>query len=153
MIYPSADKIDKEIESKYALVVLAAKRARQIKEGAPHLIETKSVNSLTIALEEIADGKIKYEFDESSLAGQEALEDLRAVVGHRDIATDGDSSANLDEPENLRAAKALLGADLTANAALLGDEDDEDGDDTEPEEEEEEAPLASLDDEAEGPEA
>lgn len=152
MIYPSADKIDKEIESKYALVVLAAKRARQIKEGAPHLIQTASVNSLTIALEEIADGKIKYEFDESSLAGQEALEDLRAVVGHRDIVTDGDSAANLDEPENLRAAKALLGADLSASAAL-GDEDDEDAEEAEAEEEEEEAPLASLDDEAEGREA
>ena len=152
MIYPSADKIDKEIESKYALVVLAAKRARQIKEGAPHLIQTASANALTIALEEIAGGKIKYEFDESSLAGQEALEDLRAVVGARDIVTDGDSAANLDEPENLRAAKALLGADLSAGSAL-GDEDDEDAEEAEADEEEEEAPLASLDDEAEGPEA
>ncbi len=150
MIYPSADKIDKEIESKYALVVLAAKRARQIKEGAPHLIQTESANALTIALEEIADGKIKYEFDESSLAGQEALEDLRAVVGHRDIATDSDSAANLDEPENLRAAKALLGADLSANAALGEDEDEEE---EEADEEEEEAPLGAPDDEAEGREA
>ena len=152
MIYPSADKIDKEIESKYALVVLAAKRARQIKEGAPHLIQTDSANALTIALEEIAGGKIKYEFDESSLAGQEALEDLRAVVGARDIVTDGDSAANLDEPENLRAAKALLGADLSASGTL-GDEDDEDAEEVEAEEEEDEAPPGTLDDEAEGPEA
>jgi DNA-directed RNA polymerase subunit omega len=39
-------------------VVLAAKRAKQIKEGAPVLIETASTNPLTIALEEIAAGKV-----------------------------------------------------------------------------------------------
>lgn len=151
MIYPSADRIDEEVDSKYALVVLAAKRARQIKEGARPLVETSSANALTVALEEIAGGKIKYEFDESSLAGQEALEDLRAVVGHRDIVTDGDSSL-LDEPENLRAAKALLGADLSSPAALLGDDDEESDEGDAEIEEEEDSPLATLDDEAEATE-
>ena len=40
------------------MVVLAAKRAKQIKGGAPVLIKTDSENPLTVALEEIADGKI-----------------------------------------------------------------------------------------------
>lgn len=57
MIYPSADKLE-NWGSKYSLVVLAAKRAKQIKSGAPPLIETNSRNPLTIALEEIAAGKI-----------------------------------------------------------------------------------------------
>ncbi len=34
MIYPSTDKIDEQVESKYALVILAAKRAKQLKEGS-----------------------------------------------------------------------------------------------------------------------
>lgn len=57
MIYPSADKLE-TWGSKYSLVVLAAKRAKQLKSGAPPLIQTTSRNPLTIALEEIAAGVI-----------------------------------------------------------------------------------------------
>ena len=57
--------------SRYALVIAAAKRARQINnyhhqlgEGtfddfAPPLVESRSKNYLTMALEEVAEGKIK----------------------------------------------------------------------------------------------
>ena len=58
MIYPSADTIEDKVKSRYSLVVLSAKRAKQIKEGAPVLIETTSTNPLTVALEEIAAGKV-----------------------------------------------------------------------------------------------
>ena len=58
MIYPSADTIEDKVKSRYSLVVLAAKRAKQIKEGAPILIDTLSTNPLTIAMEEIAAGKV-----------------------------------------------------------------------------------------------
>ena len=56
-IYPSPDKLD-ALESKYALVILAAKRARQVKDNARRLVDTRSGNPLTIALEEIAAGAI-----------------------------------------------------------------------------------------------
>ena len=58
MIYPSADTIEDRVKSRYSLVVLSAKRAKQIKEGSPILIDTDSTNPLTIALEEIAAGKV-----------------------------------------------------------------------------------------------
>lgn len=142
MIYPSADKIDKEIDSKYALVVLAAKRAKQIKEGARPLIDTHSTNPLTIALEEIATGQLKYRFDETSLAGQEALADAEAVVGYRDLETEGGDP--LAMPDDLLAvAASQLGAGLTSEDL----EDDE-----EAEEEEEEIGGIAADD-AEGTEA
>jgi DNA-directed RNA polymerase subunit omega len=57
MIYPSADKLDELVESRYALVMLAAKRAKQLRDCAPKLIETGSTNHLTVALGEIAAGK------------------------------------------------------------------------------------------------
>ncbi len=61
--------------SRYALVMIAAKRARQInsyyhslgenllgiEELTPPLIDTRSTNLLTIAFEEIVDSKIEYE--------------------------------------------------------------------------------------------
>ncbi len=146
MIYPSADKIDKEIDSKYALVVLAAKRARQIKEGGRLLIDTRSTNPLTIALEEIASGRVKYEFDESSLAGQEALEDARAVVGNRNMEGDGNGDGEAI-PDNVRAAYAQLGAELD-DTAILGD--DEAGDDLVDDEVDDEEPPVTLDDDSEG---
>lgn len=67
MIFPSSDSIEKNVGSRYSLVVLAAKRAKQIKEGAPVLIDTDSTNPLTIAMEEIAAGKVTI------LAGSDAM--------------------------------------------------------------------------------
>ncbi|MBI3912238.1 MAG: DNA-directed RNA polymerase subunit omega [Armatimonadetes bacterium] len=58
MIIPSADRLEKQIRSKYALVIAAAKRARQLKEGHPPLVRIPSANPLTTALEEIAGGMV-----------------------------------------------------------------------------------------------
>jgi len=46
------------VGSRYSLVVAAAKRARQLKEGAVPLIKCHSQHPLTIALHEIAAGKV-----------------------------------------------------------------------------------------------
>jgi DNA-directed RNA polymerase subunit omega len=54
----TVNTVDPKVGNRYSLVVLAAKRAKQIKEGAPLLIETESTNPLTVALEEIAAGKV-----------------------------------------------------------------------------------------------
>ena len=72
MIYPSADTIEDKVGSRYSLVVLAAKRAKQIKEGAPILIDTASTNPLTIALEEIAAGKVTAQADETAMQAHNA---------------------------------------------------------------------------------
>src|SRR5947207_14161003 len=81
MIYPAADKIEAMVDSKYALVILAAKRAKQIKEGSKPLIKTDSTNPLTIALEEIGAGQVRYQFDENSLAGREAISEQQGGMG------------------------------------------------------------------------
>jgi DNA-directed RNA polymerase subunit omega len=121
MIYPAADKIEEQVDSKYALVILAAKRAKQIKEGSRPLIKTDSTNPLTIALEEIASGSVRYQFDENSLAGREAISDQRAVIGHRDLEVEVDPLATPEPDENYVRAAAALGADLDD---LLGGEDE-----------------------------
>jgi DNA-directed RNA polymerase subunit omega len=150
MIYPSADKIEEQIDSKYALVILAAKRAKQLKEGSRPLVRTESTNPLTIALEEIASGSVQYEFDEASLAGREAIADREAVIGKRELEVKGIDPLALPADDDLLAkAKAELGADLLAgDDALLEESEGEDMDDSEAEEEEEDAPLL-IEDEAE----
>ena len=73
MIEPRIDHLLEHVDSRYALVIVAAKRARQINnyhhqlgEGTfdefPPLVESRSKNYLTMALEEVAEGKIKYAY-------------------------------------------------------------------------------------------
>ena len=74
MISPRVDKLLEHVHERYALVIVAAKRARQINnyhhqlgEGTfddfpPPLVESRSKNYLTMALEEVASGMIKHEY-------------------------------------------------------------------------------------------
>ena len=74
MISPRVDKLLDNVDSPYASVIVAAKRARQINsyyhnlgegtfdEYPPPMVETGSKNYLKIALDEIAANKIKYEY-------------------------------------------------------------------------------------------
>ncbi|HTE02854.1 MAG TPA: DNA-directed RNA polymerase subunit omega, partial [bacterium] len=57
MIKPPLEALLDRVENKYALVIVAAKRARQLKEGALPMVEVDSANPVTVALEEIAAGK------------------------------------------------------------------------------------------------
>jgi DNA-directed RNA polymerase subunit omega len=78
MIEPRIDELMKNVDSRYALVIVAAKRARQInsyhhqlgegigfEDAPPPLIESRSKNYLTMAMEEIAQGKIAYKYPTS----------------------------------------------------------------------------------------
>ncbi|MEN6371321.1 MAG: DNA-directed RNA polymerase subunit omega [Armatimonadota bacterium] len=82
MIYPHADRLEDQVKSRYTLVVLAAKRAKQLRDGASKLIETTSTNPLTIALEEIAAGKVIPEVASHDEVPARAIEpELEAAAG------------------------------------------------------------------------
>lgn len=74
MIYPKIEDLASTVDSRYTLVILAAKRARQInsyysqlgegiREFVPPQISRLGENAkaLSIALEEIAEGAFSYE--------------------------------------------------------------------------------------------
>ena len=61
MIKPPLEALLNRVENKYALVIVAAKRARQLKEGSLPLVDVDSGSPVTVALEEIAAGKIRFE--------------------------------------------------------------------------------------------
>ena len=67
MIKPPLEALLARVENKYALVIVAAKRARQLKEGALPMVDIDSANPVTIALEEIAAGKIRFEMPKLGL--------------------------------------------------------------------------------------
>ena len=81
MIEPTIDTLLEKVDSKYTLVILAARRAREINsyysqlgegrgEFVPPLVETGGLRNkpLSIALEEIAEDKVTFDRpDQSSI--------------------------------------------------------------------------------------
>lgn len=61
LIKPPIDDLTKKVDSKYTLVTLAARRARQLTDGDPALAEADTNKTVSIAMEEIFEGKITYE--------------------------------------------------------------------------------------------
>ena len=133
--FPIEELVDR-CGSRFAVVVAAAKRAKQIKEGAPPLINLPTRNPLTIALHEIAAGLVEIteepvivieepaavapvEETISELVSPEAVAELLGLSIVEDVSegpTD-DGEADLDEE---------IADDLEEE---LDDEDDEDEDD------------------------
>ncbi|MGI2327243.1 DNA-directed RNA polymerase subunit omega [Planococcus sp. YIM B11945] len=67
MLYPSVDKLKSQIDSKYSLVALASKRARQLHEhGDEKLDKYVSAKSVGKALEEVAAGVLQKEDQDAS---------------------------------------------------------------------------------------
>jgi DNA-directed RNA polymerase subunit omega len=74
VIKPRLDTLLERVDSHYAVVLVAAKRARQINsyyhnlgegpfdEYTPPMVETGSKNYLKIALDEIASDKLTYRY-------------------------------------------------------------------------------------------
>lgn len=52
------------VNSRYSIVMATAKRARQIIGGEEPLVDTKQTKPLSIAIEELNDGKIKITHEE-----------------------------------------------------------------------------------------
>jgi DNA-directed RNA polymerase subunit omega len=61
------------VDSKYRLVIVAAKRAKQLNRGGASLIQPRSAKPTYQALEEIASGKLGYEVEPLSGATSREL--------------------------------------------------------------------------------
>ncbi|MCQ1528067.1 DNA-directed RNA polymerase subunit omega [Lutispora saccharofermentans] len=59
MISPTINTLLQKVDSKYTLVVAVAKRARQLVDGQPSLVDINSIKPVTIAIHEIAEGKLE----------------------------------------------------------------------------------------------
>lgn len=60
MTHKAFDDVTGKVDSKYRLVIIAAKRSRQLNQGTIPLIQPKGHKATYIALEEVAAGKIDY---------------------------------------------------------------------------------------------
>ena len=64
MAFPSLESALNKVSNRYLLVVLAAKRSRQLNRGAPPRVESRHKKPTSGALEEIAAAKVEYRVKE-----------------------------------------------------------------------------------------
>ncbi len=59
IIKPTVTELLEKIDNRFELVILVSKRARQISEGELPLTKVKEKSAVTIAANEIAEGKVR----------------------------------------------------------------------------------------------
>ncbi len=127
-----------QFESSYVLALVTAKRAKQLREGAPQLVECESNHSITIALEEIAQHKIRavmpdlvaeelqaqIDLNEEEILNMDAGLALPALDEEAEAAVaPADLAALLDDEEEDHEAEP---DEITAGiSSLVGDDEDE----------------------------
>ena len=99
MLYPSINLLRQKVDSKYTLVSMASKRARDIIDGKPIFVEGSINKPVSIATEEIAQDQITYSrsfsTEQEALAIEHELHMSAAGYttdgyGDEDYAEDGD---------------------------------------------------------------
>ncbi|TQR17447.1 DNA-directed RNA polymerase subunit omega [Psychrobacillus soli] len=74
MLYPSVDQLKNKIDSKYSLVSVASKRARQLQEeGGERLTSYVSAKQVGRALEEVAAGELAIESSNENIVYEDEV--------------------------------------------------------------------------------
>ena len=121
MISPDIKDLMRNMDSRYTLVVTAAKRARQLTDGAEPLTRFRSDKTVTLAVHEIAEGKVDYFRDAGArLNRDEGLESAKHANAGLDKYADGGAA----DDAGYNAGEASYNADDAGYNA----DDDADGD-------------------------
>ena len=111
MIYPSIDELRTKVDNnKYTLCILAAKRSRDLIDGAPELLEegkATSARKVSIASEEIEEGLIHFKSAEQVAA--EKAEKEAALAAERAAREAEEAEVSMED-----AIEATAAADSVA---------------------------------------
>jgi len=137
--FPIEELVDR-VGSRFTVVVAAAKRAKQIKDGAPPLINLPTRNALTIALHEIAAGLIQIGDapPEPDLSAEAAAEEIGDLAAPEVVEALLGRPGGLDEEDIADEGEEDDDTDLDEELGDEGDEEDEDAEEDEDEDLEEE---------------
>lgn len=107
MLYPSINEIKHKADSRYTLVILAAKRARDIVDGKPPLVSCKVNRPVSIAAREINEDMIKVRYPEDKPEEpEEELEETAEKEADEAAEAAEESEAEAEEaPEEDQAAE------------------------------------------------
>lgn len=66
MVKPAVTDLLKKVDNRYSLVIMTAKRARQIAQGEVPMIDAKEKSPVTLAVNEIYENKVYRLTDENT---------------------------------------------------------------------------------------
>lgn len=117
------------VDSKYRLVIVAAKRAKQLNRGAAPLVQTRSVKPTYQALEEVATGKLTYEIENT--VSELAAEADAKPTWYRSLSAEEvvPEEAVAEAEEQIEEEEAAVEVPMASGAAegLLMNEFEEEG--------------------------
>ncbi len=128
MLYPSINEIKHKADSRYTLVILAAKRARDLVDGKPPLVDCKVNRPVSIAAREINEDLIKVRYPEDKPEEpeeDEAAEAAEAEEGEEAEAAESEDTEAAETEELVEEAEADE-AEEAAEEAEAADEQPED---------------------------
>ena len=97
MIKPGITELSRCVDSRYTLVSMAAKRARMLGENADDYDSSAAVKPVSIAADEIAQGKIGYVRSEAIKAAEEyEAEKAAAIQSYSDIQTEESEETGIE---------------------------------------------------------
>lgn len=118
MLYPSINEIKHKADSRYTLVILAAKRARDIVDGKPPLVSCKVNRPVSIAAREINEDMIKVRYPEDKPEEEpeeEAGEELEETAEEEaDEAVEDAEKLETEEPSEEAEAEEAPEEDQAA---------------------------------------
>ncbi|MBR2000841.1 MAG: DNA-directed RNA polymerase subunit omega [Firmicutes bacterium] len=88
MLYPSINLLRSKVDSSYTLVIMAAKRARDLIDGKPQLTEVESSKPVTLATNEIAEDLISFTREEKNADSEEVEETAEELVEETEEAAE-----------------------------------------------------------------
>lgn len=142
-VLQSTDSLEEYIGNKYSLVIVAAKRARQIREGHVPLVQDTSPNPISKALTEVTFQKLRPIAPPEDDVIPASRDDIASLVHSSDFDLEGDLDlADSDAVDDLAAL-------LASSDAEDAEEEDPTADDSEDAEEEEEDEEEDDDEEVE----
>ena len=99
MLYPSINEIKHKADSRYTLVILAAKRARDIVDGKPALVDCKVNRPVSIAAKEINEDMIKVRYPEEDPVVEEEAEEASEEAEESEEAAEEEAPAEAENAE------------------------------------------------------
>lgn len=95
MLYPSVNELKEKTDSRYTLVTLTAKRARDIIAGKPVLTAVESERAVSLAANEINEELITYKVPETK--AEEPAEEAEAAEEELLVEADVAPAADAEE--------------------------------------------------------
>lgn len=117
MLYPSINEIRKKADSRYTLVIMAAKRARDIVNKKPVITRNGTIDKpVSIAAQEIAEDLVTYKSVETLAAEKEKAMEVMEPLN------EGDHDVKVEEVTEGEET-AMTAEDVEENAASEEDEE------------------------------